>query len=162
MLAEPVRHAVFPGFAVHADQDHPLCTGQNGQVLNGAAAGGALTFTIVDQSGAPIAKPDGADYRFNSCDVGTSNCAIVAAPGGGTMMADANASLLTTRDLLGTGDGDGGTAEEDALAAISSESLTSPPVLLSVAPVPTDEIVTDPVVTGTGSEEIWRKRRQKK
>lgn len=136
--------------------------GQNGQVLNGAAAGGALTFTIVDQNGTPITKPDGADYRFNSCDVGTSNCAVAGTPaGGGMMMADANASLLTTRDLLETGDGDS-TSEEDALAAISSESLTSPPVLLSVAPVPTDEIVTDPVVTGTGSEEIWRKRRQKK
>ena len=51
--------------------------------------------------------------------------------------------------------------DEGLVDAISSESLTSPPVLLGVAAPDSDEIVTDPVVAGTGSEEIWRKRRQK-
>jgi hypothetical protein len=34
----------------------------------------------------------------------------------------------------------------------------SPPSLLSVAPVEPDVLLTEPVVTGAGSEEIWRKR----
>lgn len=135
--------------------------GQNGQVLNGAEAGGALTFTIVDQNGASTGKPDGANYRFNSCDVGTTNCAVTHAAGGSSdMTSDSNAGLLTSRDLLDAGASE--LSEENALATISSEALTSPPVLLGVAAAPTDEIVLDPVVTGTGSEEIWRKRRQKK
>ena len=55
------------------------------------------------------------------------------------------------------------TSEEEGAAAVASaEALTTPAVVLSVAPVDPDEIVTDPVVTGTGSEEIWRQRRQKK
>lgn len=133
--------------------------GSGGQVVSGNTAGGALTFTVVDTSGQPTNRPDGATYRFNSCDVGTTNCAQVASGGGGGVISDMNAGLLTSRDLLDSDsasgeDGDGG------LAAVSSEDLANPPVILSVAPAPTDEIVTDPVTAGAGSEEIWRKRRQ--
>ncbi|MBU1376044.1 MAG: filamentous hemagglutinin N-terminal domain-containing protein [Alphaproteobacteria bacterium] len=128
--------------------------GSNGQVITGSAAGSGLTFTVVDTNGQPISRPDGAAYRFNACDVGTTNCPVISAPSsGGSGSADMNAGVLTARDLLD---------DAEALDALGSESLTSPPVLLGVAEVPTDEIVTDPVVTGTGSEEIWRKRRQTK
>jgi filamentous hemagglutinin family protein len=143
--------------------------GANGQVLTGPQANGALTFTVVDTNGNPTTKPDGANYRFNSCDVGTSNCAATGGLGdglggdGGTGGIGSGAADggLRMRDTLGNGD-DGDLTEEGLADAISSESLTSPPVLLGVAPPDSDEIVTDPVAAGTGSEEIWRKRRQKK
>jgi len=143
--------------------------GANGQVLTGPQANGALTFTVVDANGNPITKPDGANYRFNSCDVGTSNCAATGGLGdglggdGGTGGIGSGAADggLRMRDTVGNGD-DGDLTEEGLADAISSESLTSPPVLLGVAPPDSDEIVTDPVAAGTGSEEIWRKRRQKK
>jgi len=132
--------------------------GSNGQVVTGSAAGSGLTFTVVDANGNPTARPDGAQYRFNACDVGTSNCPVIQSPSsGGSGSGDMNSGVLTARDRLGDGD------ETDATVdALGAEALTSPPVLLSIAEPPTDEIVTDPVVTGTGSEEIWRKRRQTK
>jgi len=143
--------------------------GANGQVLTGAQANGALTFTVVDTNGNPIAKPNGANYRFNSCDVGTTNCAPVGglsdglggdggAGGGGVASGTADGGLRI-RDTLSD---DSDLTDEGLADALSSESLISPPVLLGVAPPDSDEIVTDPVVAGTGSEEIWRKRRQKK
>jgi filamentous hemagglutinin family protein len=132
--------------------------GQNGQFLNGAQANGALTFQIVDAAGNPIARPDGANYRFNSCDVGTSNCPILASGGSGSDLGSADPGMRA-RDTLGD---DSDLSEEALIDALSSESLTNPPVLLSVAPPSADEIVTDPVTAGAGSEEIWRKRRQKK
>jgi filamentous hemagglutinin family protein len=160
--------------------------GPDGKVLSGTAAGGAITFVVVDASGAPTAKPADASYRFNSCDVGTSTCsaAIVGGGSGGgtvgsgasgaateTVVAQTNAGILAARDglspaaVLGSSSVSSSTSEtsqEAAAAQLSSSTLTSPPALLAVAPVSTDEIVLDPVVTGTGSEEIWRKRRQQK
>jgi filamentous hemagglutinin family protein len=131
--------------------------GSDGKVLTGSAAGSGLTFTVVDDSGQPISRPDGASYRFNACDVGTSNCPVISSPSpsGGGGEGDMSSGVLTSRDLL-SDDPDIG------VDALSSETLTSPPVILGISQVPTDEIVTDPVVTGTGSEEIWRKRRQTK
>jgi hypothetical protein len=132
--------------------------GPDGRVVSGAAAGSGISFTVVDANGQPTTRPDGAAYRFNACDVGTTNCPTISAPasgGGGGGTGDMSSGVLTARDLLGD-DTDAG------IDALSSESLTSPPVLLGLAEPPTDEIVTDPVVTGTGSEEIWRKRRQTK
>ncbi|WP_296599944.1 filamentous hemagglutinin N-terminal domain-containing protein [Phenylobacterium sp.] len=131
--------------------------GADGKVVTGAAAGSGITFTVVDASGNPTTRPDGAQYRFNACDVGTNNCPVIATPASGGGMGDMNAGILTTRDRLG--DSDQTDASVDALGA---ETLTSPPVLLTLSEPPTDEIVTDPVVTGAGSEEIWRKRRQSK
>lgn len=138
-------------------------TGQNGQVLNGVQANGALTFTIVDAAGNPISKPDGANYRFNSCDFGTTNCAVLVGDGfggdnGGLGSGSAD-SALRARDALGD---DADLSEDALIAALSSDSLTDPPVLLGVAPPDDEDVVTDPVTAGTGSEEIWRKRRQKK
>ncbi|HEY0648501.1 filamentous hemagglutinin N-terminal domain-containing protein [Phenylobacterium sp.] len=138
-------------------------TGQNGQVLSGAQANGALTFAIVDAAGNPISQPAGANYRFNSCDFGTTNCAVLSGDGfggdnGGLGSGSAD-SALRARDALGD---DADLSEEALIAALSSESLTDPPVLLGVAPPENEDVITDPVTTGTGSEEIWRKRRQKK
>lgn len=135
--------------------------GQDGKVRKGAAANKALTFTIVDNSGAPVAKPDGANYRFNSCDVGSSLC------GGGQDAGILGASDVLNNAFLGNSkprppSREPTSEEEGAAAVASAEALTTPAVVLSVAPVDPDEIVTDPVVTGTGSEEIWRQRRQKK
>jgi hypothetical protein len=135
--------------------------GANGQVVTGSAAGGALSYTVVDSSGNPISKPDGAKYSFNSCDVGTTNCAVVASSSSSfdQTVSEMSSGVLTTRDQLGSvGDADSGAASD---AKVSATRLTNPPVLLSVAPAAAEEIVTDPVVTGAGSEEIWRERRQK-
>lgn len=132
--------------------------GQGGQVVQGQTAGQAVTFTVVDTAGQPVPKPDGASYRFNSCDVGTTSCAPVTAPPMETANGQMNASL-TVRDTLNATDTE--LTDEAIAAAVSSEAVTSPPVVLAVAAPDPDEIVTDPVVTGAGSEEIWRQRRQK-
>ncbi|RAK68552.1 filamentous hemagglutinin N-terminal domain-containing protein [Phenylobacterium kunshanense] len=139
-------------------------SGQGGQVVTGTTAGGSVTFVVVDTNGQPVERPQGANYRFNSCDVGTTNCApVLAAPQEG-VTGQMNVGLLTARDgLSSSSSGPGGSelTDEEAAAQVSSETLTSPPVLLGVAAPDPDEIVTDPVVTGAGSEEIWRQRRQK-
>ena len=162
----------------------------DGKVLSGSTAGSSLSFVVVDASGATVPKPDGAAYKFNSCDVGTRSCSLSALGplgGGGTvgsggsssdgpLIGQLNAGILAARDALpGPGGAGGGgptgkkspspdsqTSDEAGAAALAPAAVTSPPVLLSVAPVDADEIVQDPVTTGTGSEEIWRQRRQKK
>ncbi|MEW5686351.1 MAG: filamentous hemagglutinin N-terminal domain-containing protein [Pseudomonadota bacterium] len=131
--------------------------GQGGQVVQGQSAGQAVTFTVVDTAGRPVPKPDGASYRFNSCDVGTTTCAPVTAAPMETANGQMNASL-TVRDTLTITDE---LTDEAIAAAVSSDVVTTPPVVLAVAAPDPDEIVTDPVVTGAGSEEIWRQRRQK-
>ena len=164
-----------------------VLAGLDGKVIGGSVAAGQITFTVVDTNGQPTAKPAGANYRFNSCDVGTNSCSIAALPGlgsasgagggfdsgsGSTLIGTLNVGVLAARDALpGSGGGRGGggsatesqTSEEAGAAAVATATaLTSPPVLLNVAPVDADEIVVDPVVAGTGSEEIWRRHRQKK
>ncbi|PZQ57954.1 MAG: hypothetical protein DI570_18960 [Phenylobacterium zucineum] len=131
--------------------------GQGGQVVQGQSAGQAVTFTVVDTAGRPVPKPDGASYRFNSCDVGTTTCAPVTAAPMETANGQMNGSV-TVRDTLTVTDE---LTDEAIAAAVSSDAVTTPPVLLAVAAPDPDEIVTDPVVTGAGSEEIWRQRRQK-
>ena len=149
---------------------------------------GQITFTVVDTNGQPTAKPAGANYRVNRRDIGTNSCGIPAVSGlggasgggggfdsgsGSSLIGTLNAGILASRDSLpGSGGGRSGgggpapdsqTSEEAGAAAIATAAaLTSPPVLLNVAPVDADEIVVDPVVAGTGSEEIWRRHRQKK
>ena len=157
--------------------------GANGQVVTGTPAGTGVTFTVVDSAGNPTSKPADANYRFNSCDVGTSNCSPAFISGGGSsgsgggggqadpIISQTSAGVLAARDQLGdagaifgndsSNSNDSESSEEAGEAQVSSESLTAPPVVLGVAPPATDEIVTDPVTTGTGSEEIWRQRRQK-
>jgi hypothetical protein len=163
--------------------------GADGKPVNGQQAGSTITFQVVDASGNPTAKPSDANYKFNSCSVGTSTCATIVPSGGTTAGGSSGGSssgnsftsqissgVLTARDGLGpngtpgggptsgppnSAEGDGRSSEEQALAQLGSD-LANPPVLLGVAPVDSDEIVTDPVTTGAGSEEIWRQNRQKK
>jgi filamentous hemagglutinin family protein len=138
--------------------------GPDGRTLTGTAANEALTFVVLDASGAPISKPDGAEYRFNSCDVGTTTCAPLGIGGGDGGSGDPSGmsdALLRTRDAL-SGDLSDDLSEDGLTDAVSAENLINPPAILGVASPSPDEIITDPVTTGTGSEEIWRKRRQKK
>lgn len=161
-----------------------VLSGPDGRVVGGATAGGQVTFAVVDTNGQAITKPDGASYRFNSCSVGTTSCAIstISGVGGGTdlgggsggnLIGSLNAGVLGARDRLpgsgGGGPGGGGSSPESrtsqeagAAEVAGAGTLSNPPVLLSAAPVEPDEFVVDPVVTGTGSEEIWRQRRQQK
>lgn len=158
--------------------------GADGKVVGGTPAGTGVSFVVVDASGAPISKPADANYRFNSCDVGTSNCSPAFVAGGGSggggsgsssgnvVTSQISAGTLAARDQLGStgailgndssNSNESQSSEEAGEAQVSSENLTTPVVVLGVAPPQTDEIVTDPVTTGTGSEEIWRQRRQQK
>jgi filamentous hemagglutinin family protein len=138
-----------------------------GVVVTSFTAGGGLPILILDSSGNPIAQPDGAVYRFNSCAVGTSQCS-----GAGAVVAN----LAQTGPVLVTAANEAlgsGLTEEPAAASSSSTSTSSgsggkttrpdrnaPPGLLGAAPVEGDEQLTDPVLTGTGSEEIWRQRQR--
>ena len=156
--------------------------GADGKVLGGAAAGGAVTFVVVDASGAPTSAPAGARYRFNSCDVGASSCSASIGIGGGSGgsggggsaelgVSQTSAGILAARDALsssalGSGSSNSNDSEfsdETGQNEVSPDNVTSVPTLLAGStPVSADDIVTDPVTTGTGSEEIWRKRRQQK
>jgi hypothetical protein len=150
--------------------------GADGKPVTGPAAGGALTFEVVDHTGASIPAPSGASYKFNSCSVGAMTCSAASAVSGDTVLnvvAQQSSTLLVARDALpgsslrsGPGESvsssSSPTSEEAGQAAVSSEILTTPPVLLSTAaPIDPDEIVIDAVVAGAGSEEIWRERRNK-
>jgi hypothetical protein len=159
--------------------------GQDGRVLSGAAAGGAVTFQVVDTAGNPTSQPADSKYKFNSCDVGTGNCSAPigggdggigggGSSGGGSaqiVTSSINAGALAARDALpgsgGLGDSsnsnDSESSDEAGESEVSADKAAGAPTLLSVTPpVNADEIVTDPVPAGTGSEEIWRKRRQQK
>ncbi|WP_293677138.1 filamentous hemagglutinin N-terminal domain-containing protein [uncultured Phenylobacterium sp.] len=156
--------------------------GADGQVIGGAAAGGAVTFQVVDSAGNPTPQPAEARYKFNSCDVGTGNCSAPSVIGGGSSGSDGggsaeiitsniNAGVLAARDALpgpgglsdSSNSNDSESSEEAGESEVDSDNVTSGPTLLNVTPpVNADEFVTDPVAAGTGSEEIWRKRRQQK
>ena len=162
--------------------------GPDGKVIGGAAAGGAITFTVVDSAGKTIPAPADAKYKFNSCDVGTGNCSAsisggsVSAIGGGSTggggsgsaelgVSQTSAGVLAARDALSgsalgggsSNSNDSESSEEAGAGEVSGDKVqTAPPVLAVTPPVNPDDIVTDPVTTGAGSEEIWRKRRQQK
>jgi filamentous hemagglutinin family protein len=132
-------------------------SGNNGQTVSGIKAGSTLSFTVVDGNGLPIAIPPGAQYRFNSCEVGTSVCAGLAA-GGGSSIGE-RAVIAIARDQLSDSALDLPAAA--GAAALSSETQADSPTLLGVASAENDDVVIDPVLAGAGSEEIWRQRRQK-
>ena len=146
----------------------------SGKFITSFSAGGGVDFKIVDAAGAPVAKPDGAIYRFNSCTVGTQDCGGAAALGGaggdaagGGVTANALAGAgvpATTEGGFTSGDATGkdpGKSDSDADSSLAAEAGGVQPALLGIAPVDTREIVSDPVSAGTGSEEIWRKHRAK-
>jgi filamentous hemagglutinin family protein len=133
-------------------------TDPDGQVQSGFASGGGVPFQVVDSSGQPTDQPAGSSFRFNSCAVGTTSCS------GAGQAATSIGAMQQSDPILGGGDRLGGTdsASPDAGgSAVSNESLTAPPVLLGAPPPSADETLLDPVVTGAGSEEIWRERTRK-
>lgn len=139
--------------------------GADGKVVSGNSAASAITVTVVDANGNPTKQPDGAKYSFNSCDLATSVCAAPALPASSPaddLVSQQSQGILTVRDQLGSGDSSQTSRESGEAQVAAATALTSPPVLLSIAPVAAEEIVIDPVVTGAGSEELWRERRQQK
>lgn len=135
---------------------------QAGVVVSSFSAGSGLPFAVIDSSGNPAAAPAGAVFRFNSCAVGTSQCSAAATVT--SNLAQNTPTLITTAGGLG-GDSGGGSDSgggEDSGGGSSGGGKGGPrggPALLSVGPVEADEVLVDPVVTGAGSEEIWRKRK---
>jgi hypothetical protein len=141
----------------------------SGHAVSSFAAGGGVDFAIVDASGNPIAAPAGATYRFNSCMVGTSQCS--AATQLTTSLAQ-NTPTLAPASSSASGDplGDAGAADSGGGSSgggskggssKSANNRNAPPPLLAVSPTDPQAALSDPVVTGAGSEEIWRKREAK-
>lgn len=155
-----------------------------GAVVTNFTAGGGLAVAIVDTAGNPTTPPAGAVYRFNSCTVDTNQCAGAAlltgnlqqdmpaltfslagdggdgVSGGNTGGGDsAGGGGDSSGDGGGNGDGNPGEAKSAAAkeAARSSGNRSNGPPLLAAAPADPDAVLTEPVVTGAGSEEIWRK-----
>ncbi|MDB5425785.1 MAG: hypothetical protein JWQ29_3201, partial [Phenylobacterium sp.] len=87
----------------------------SGKFITSFSASGALDFKIVDAAGAPVAKPDGAVYRFNTCDVGTQSCSgssILAGAGGGDAGGGMAANSLAGAAVPATTEG--GFTSDDA------------------------------------------------
>jgi hypothetical protein len=135
-------------------------------VVSSFSAGAGVAFAIVDAAGNPASAPASAVYRFNSCAVGTSQCSAAASV---TSNLQQNTPILTTTtgpalgsdlgaDAAGGGESGGGSSGGGKAGSRGAGDRNSPPSLLSVAPVEPDVLLTEPVVTGAGSEEIWRKR----
>jgi filamentous hemagglutinin family protein len=150
-------------------------TDRNGNVVTGAAARSAFTFAVVDANGQPIPPPPGSVYRFNSCDVGQASCAFGSTGGGAPGSAESSPGIIG-RDALN--EGGGGLELTGDPELVDPSALPSPPDVLTVAGsgsgpasgaaargvgpgAEADDLVVDPVIAGTGSEEIWRQRRQK-
>ncbi|MGZ3403811.1 MAG: hypothetical protein ACXWKN_11960, partial [Phenylobacterium sp.] len=146
--------------------------GQGGQVVSSFSAGAGVAFAIVDGAGNPTAPPPGAVYRFDSCALGTSQCSAattvtgnlaqntpilnVGSTSGGGLGADiGGGSESGDSGDSGTGGSGGG---KGGAAARAGGGRNSGPPLLSTAPPEADAVLIDPVTTGAGSEEIWRKR----
>jgi filamentous hemagglutinin family protein len=144
--------------------------GQGGQVVSSFSAGAGVAFSIVDSSGNPTSVPAGAVYRFDSCTLGTSQCSAatsvtsnlsqntpvlnIGSSSSGGLGADIGGG---SGDSTDSGDGSSGGGGKGSAAKAASGRNSGPP-LLSSAPPEADAVLTDPVTTGAGSEEIWRKR----
>lgn len=143
--------------------------GPSGQVVSSFSAGAGVAFSIVDSAGNPTTPPAGAVYRFDSCALGTSQCSAatsvtsnlaqntptlnVGATSNGGLGADIGGDSADSGDNSsggGSGGGKGG-------ASKAANGRNSGPPLLSAAPPEADAVLSDPVTTGAGSEEIWRK-----
>jgi hypothetical protein len=115
--------------------------GHDGAVVSSFAAAGVVSVAVLDGAGNPTTAPAGSVYRFNSCTVGANQCAAAA---------DLTANLQQdTPDLEVSVDG--------GLLRDAAGGRNSGPPLLTNAPPDADAVLAEPVVTGAGSEEIWRK-----
>ncbi|HEX3700090.1 MAG TPA: filamentous hemagglutinin N-terminal domain-containing protein [Phenylobacterium sp.] len=150
-------------------------TGPSGAVVSGVTAGSTVTFAVVDSAGNATTSPPGAAYRFDSCTIGTTIC-FSAANASGSQDGQDIPTLSTPgiygdtlgSDAGGTGGANGsGDGAGDSGGPGDSSGLNTPipdktaghdtASLLSVAPPDGDQVLVDPVVTGAGSEELWRK-----
>jgi hypothetical protein len=146
-------------------------TGPSGAVVSGAMAGSTVTFAVVDSAGNAATPPPGAAYRFDSCTIGTTICFTAASasgsqdgqdiptlstPGiyGDTLGSDAGGTAGANGSGDGAGDSDGSGLNNPTPDKTAGHGAAS---LLSVAPPDGDQVLVDPVVTGAGSEELWRK-----
>jgi filamentous hemagglutinin family protein len=155
--------------------------GLDGKLVSSFGASNVVTVAVVDSSGAVVPAPAGASYTFNTCTVGTSQCSgsasLLLGSGSGSAsglgaFADGSVSsgainvaqtapILSSPEALAEDDDGGGNPTKQAADGQSALAVRPPP-LLAVAPVDLNEIVSDPVTIGSGSEEIWRKNRAKK
>jgi filamentous hemagglutinin family protein len=147
--------------------------GPSGQVVSSFSAGAGVAFLIVDSAGNPTTPPPGAVYRFDSCAIGTNQCSAatsvtsnlaqntptlnVSSSSSGGLGADIGGASGDSTDS-GDGSSGGGSSGGKGSAAKAANGRNSGPPLLSSAPPEADVALTDPVTTGAGSEEIWRKR----
>jgi hypothetical protein len=119
--------------------------GHDGAVVTSFPAAGVVSVSILDGAGNPTTAPSGSVYRFNSCTVGTNQCAGAS---------DLTANLQQdTPDLDVSVDGG---MLGDAAARAAGGRNSGPPLLTNAAP-DADAVLAEPVVTGAGSEELWRK-----
>ena len=144
--------------------------GPSGAVVSSFSAGMGVAYSIVDSTGAPTTAPVGAVYRFDSCAIGTSQCSAATSV---TSNLAQTTPILTTPSISGDslgGAGSGSDSSGDSSDSSSSGGSSggksanrgdrnSGPPLLQMAPVEADQVLVDPVVTGAGSEEIWRKHK---
>ena len=108
----------------------------DGTIVGGSQASRQIGFNVVGLTSVPN------DYRFNGCAISsTAVCGPAIGPEQGVQ-------LLSDQEEAGI-----------AAATTRPQELTQS-VLLTIAPSAQTEEQVDPVVTGTGNEEIWRDRRK--
>jgi filamentous hemagglutinin family protein len=140
--------------------DPPLLVDLFGSFLDGSgalvssfSAGGGVKVAIVDAAGNPASPPPGAVYRFNSCTVDTNQCSAAA-----SVTSDLQQNTPTLTVSLNPGSGAPGSDDAAEAGARAANDRNAGTALLPIAPVEADELLFEPVVTGSGSEEIWRRR----
>ncbi|HEX3367348.1 filamentous hemagglutinin N-terminal domain-containing protein [Phenylobacterium sp.] len=124
--------------------------GPGGSIVSSFPAGGILSVAILDSAGNPTTAPAGSVYRFNSCTFGTNQCSAASDLTANLQQDTPNLNVSTEGDLLGD--------DAESAAARGAGGRNSGPPLLSNAPPDAEAVLAEPVVTGAGSEEIWRKR----
>ena len=109
----------------------------SGVLTDGAQASRATGLQIL---GLVNAKQVPDDYRFNGCTISPSAvCGVVVGPEQGVQLMEDQ--------------------EEAAIAAATTDpQVLIQSILLTVPPTAEAEQQVDPLVTGVGNEEIWRKR----
>jgi len=102
-----------------------------------------------------IARPGLLANRLSAgrtCIVGASQCSSGASLASSLIQNSPALSTSTAPDAAKGGD--------SAKAGAAASERNGPPPLLTPAPAEADVALTEPVVTGAGSEEIWRKHQR--
>ena len=121
--------------------------GPGGSVVSSFPAGGVVSVAILDNAGNPTTAPAGSVYRFNSCAFDTNQCSAASELTANLQQDTPNLDVSTDGDPLG----------DAAAGARSAGGRNTGPPLLTNVPPDADAVLAEPVVTGAGSEEIWRK-----